>query len=242
MQKKNPRVLLISVTYDGKDYCFDDFLKQVKSLTYPDISILFCDNSLNSGYYNKLNNIKGNVTAIRVNPNGKTVAQALAESYEACRQFAIRCNFDYIFLLESDIFLPTHSAIERLMDHRKLVCSGIYPVGHGKASYFLLQQNVGQAGHDVMINDLKNGSDLMFIDGTVKEIFACGNGCTLIKKDIFTKIPFRYVSGQNYFQDTYFYMDLFSMGVRNFCDTGLICSHRNQVWEKEQALTLKAND
>ena len=239
MTNKYPKVLLVSVTYDGKDYCFGDFYAQLKKLTYPGLSILFCDNSTDSSYYNKLNNLKGNVTAIRVNPKGKTIAQALAESYKACRQYAIRCNFDYIFLLESDNFLPHLSAIEQLMDHGKPVCSGIYPIGHGKESWFLLQQNVAQAGQDVIVRDLKNGSDIMFIDGTVKEIFACGTGCTLIRKDIFTRIPFRFTPGQNYFPDTYFYMDLFSMGVKNFCDTSLICQHRNQVWSTEQALTLK---
>lgn len=233
-----PKVLIVTITHDGKDYCFNDFLLQLKRITYPNVKVLFCDNSTNSHYYNKLNNIKGNVTAIRVNPKGKTVARVLAESYEACRQYAIRCNFDYIFLLESDVFVPNYNIIEQLMDNGKLVCSGIYPIGHGKESWFLLQQNVAQAGHDVIIRDLKNGSDIMFIDGTVKEIFACGNGCSLIRKDIFTNISFRYVPNENYFPDTYFYIDLFNMGVKNFCDTSLMCKHRNQVWNKEQALTL----
>lgn len=239
MIDSHPKVLLVSVTYDGKDYCFSDFYAQIKKLTYPGLSILFCDNSLESHYYNKLNNIKGNVSAIRVNPKGKTIAQALAESYEACRQYAMRCNFDYIFLLESDEFVPHYSVIEQLMDHGKPVCSGIYPIGYGKGSHFLLQKYICEIAGEVIVEKLVEGSDLMFIDGTVKEIFACGNGCTLIRRDIFSRINFRYKEGINYFPDTYFFMDLFNMGVKNFCDTSLICEHRNQVWNKEQALTLK---
>lgn len=233
-----PKILLISVTYEGKDYCFRDFHLQLKNLTYPNLSILFCDNSNDASYFNKLNNLQG-IKAIRINPKGKEIGKVIAESYEACRQYAIRNDFDYMFCLESDIFIKTNSIIEELLLPKKPVISAIYPIGHGNESYFLLQRNVGEIEKEIIIQDLKDSKDTMYIDGTTKEIFACGLGCTLIHKNVFLQIPFRFVPLQNYFSDTYFYIDLFLMGIKNFCNTNLICEHRNVIWEKDMALNIR---
>ena len=51
------KVFILVVTAQEKDYCFDLFSKQLKSLTYPKKEILFIDNSKNDTYYKKIDSI-----------------------------------------------------------------------------------------------------------------------------------------------------------------------------------------
>lgn len=226
-----PKVLVCTPTSEKKNYCEAEFLKQLKSISYPNFDVLIVDNSPTQHHSLKLcRNHRLNV--LHVSPKNKPSMQFIAESYEAMRRYAIEKNYDALLTLESDVFFKTPDIIQELMKHNKLVISAIYPIRHGAASFFLLQQrfeNYLPVTEPDILN-LEEGSDLIFIDGTVKEVTASGLGCCLIRKEVFTKIPFRFIAGENYHNDTFFYIDLFAMRIKNFVDTALICEHKNQPW------------
>lgn len=49
----SPKVLVTCPTYDGKAYCFDEWIKMAKNLTYPNYDIFVVDNSKTEDFYNK---------------------------------------------------------------------------------------------------------------------------------------------------------------------------------------------
>ncbi len=233
---KMPKVLVCAPTSDKKKYCDADYFSMIQSLSYPNYEILVCDNSKTTDYFIEIKK-KHKLPVIRVNPQNKTAAQFIAESYQRLVQEAIRKECYYIMIIESDVIVPTKHIIQRLLRHQLPIVSGMYHIGHGAESHLLLQQLQGMANNFVVVEHLKDGSDMLFVDGSVKEIFACGLGCTLIRVDVFAKTPFRWQEGINHFNDTLFYTDLFSCGIKNHVDTSIVCEHRNIVWDKNEALS-----
>ncbi len=235
-----PKVLVCAPTSDKKSYCDQDYFSMIKNLSYPNYEILICDNSATTDYFNKIKN-KFKVPVVRVNPAGKTSAQFITESYQRLMVEACRKECHFVMIIESDVFVPSPDIIERLLKCDLPIVSAIYPIGHGKDCHFLLQKLETEiiTNDFVHIEHLKDGLDLVFIDGTIKEIFASGLGCVLIRADIFTQIPFRWIPGVNHWNDTIFYTDLFSKGVKHHVHTGIMCKHRNMEWDQQQALSTR---
>lgn len=219
-------------------------MAMLNKLTYPNKEVCICDNSDNLLYYSHLLNTYKEFSFLRVNPKNKTIAQTICESYNKLVEFAIKKECHYIMVIESDIF-PPFNIIERLINANVQVISAMYHVGIGSKSSLLLQRVhedmlVTSANGSLIlkVDSLIDGDDILFVDGSIKEIFACGLGCTLIHASIFANIPFRYSNEDNYFNDTFFYIDLFQRGIKNFVHTGIVCEHRNIQWDKQEALKI----
>ncbi len=231
VDKYYPKVLVCCPTSDKKSYCDDRYFSQLHLLSYPNYSVFICDNSSGVGYVNKIKGL--GFDAVHINKYGMSSAEMLAVSHERLRMYAIKHNFDYMFHLESDVFVPSVDIIERLLMHRKPIVSAMYASRHGAKRWFLLQQlqetGLEKYGHLNVVN-LDNGADINFIDGSVKEIFACGLGCSLIHKSVFSKIKFSFQPGSDLHPDTLFYCELYKLGIKNFVDTSLVCEHDNVAW------------
>ncbi len=232
-----PKILVCAPTSDKKAYCDRDYYAQIQSLSYPNYEILICDNSTTTDYFLKLKN-KFKVPAIRINPGKKTSAQFITESYQRLMLEAYRKECHYVMIIETDVFVPSPHIIQRLLECNLPIVSAVYPVGHKEESRFLLQQLTIDIPEKEFshIESLQEGSDLSFINGKVKPIFASGLGCVLIRADIFNYIPFRWMPGVNHWNDTIFYMDLHKAGIQHHVHTEMICQHRNQEWKEAEAL------
>ena len=68
------------------------------------------------------------------------------------------------------------------------------------------------------------------IDGGLMEVFSGALGCTLIRKDVFSKIKFRYEKGKNQHPDTWFAQDMYLQKIPIFVDTNNFCKHLNKSW------------
>lgn len=228
---KIPKVLVCCPSSIKKSYCDERYFNQLNSLNYPNMDVFICDNSDGMGYFNK---IKSNgFHCFHVENKNKPSAQILAESHEQCRVKAVNGGYDYMLHLESDVFVPYNDIIQRLMIHRLPIVSAIYPSRHGDKRWFILQQQqfTGLEQHGLfVVTNLDNGDDINFIDGSVKKIFSNGIGCSLIRKDVFSKIKFTWKKDSDNHPDTFFYCELYKQGIKNYVDTSLLCEHENQMW------------
>jgi hypothetical protein len=229
---RNMRKILVACpTADIKDYCFNDWVNNVKSFTYPNFDVYVCDNSLDRQYYadkkKELETEDDFFKMGRVNPLiYPDFKYALAKSHDNCRTMALKGDYDYLLHLESDVFPPVN-VIERLLDARKKVVGAMYHIELGEQSTLMIQhlEEFGEAKRDTYN---LGETDLEFVDGSVKKVFSCGLGCVLIHKSVLKEVPFRYEEGAPVHPDSFFFADLDMKDISAYVDTSIYCEHRNQ--------------
>lgn len=225
-----PKVLIGTPTSNQKDYCFDDWYDNVKMFTYPEVDLLMVDNSIGEAYHKHLKS-KG-VNCVHVNPAGRHTQQYITESQNVIRNYFLdHPEYTHLFMLESDVFPPCY-VIEQLL-HHDLECVGApYFIQSGMDSHLLLGIYVPGFSPETEVTGMVMRPTLSFIfmDGTLKLTSMQGVGCTMIKREVIEKIPFRSIEGHKNHADSFFYEDLFKAGYQNYSDTSLEIQHRNLDW------------
>ena len=227
------KILVACPTADVKDYCFSDWVDNVKSFTYPNFDVYVCDNSINRDYYTQkkkeLETKDDNSFRLgRVNPLiYPDFKWALAKSHDNCRVLALKENYDYLLHLESDVFPPI-DIIERLLSARRKVVGAMYHIEVGERSKLMIQE-IEEFGNEHRETYNLDETDLYFVDGSVKPVFSCGLGCVLIHKSILKQITFRYEDGAPVHPDSFFFGDLKKQGIPAFVDTSIYCEHKNHT-------------
>jgi hypothetical protein len=223
-----PKVLVGSPVSELYDYCFDEFVKSRKSLTYKKCDMLFVDNSKNDAFFNKL---KLHFPATRIEYD-ENVRKRMVKSRNLLRKKIIDDGYDYFLNLDQDI-IPPNDIIERLVAHKKPVISGLYFVPEGQYD----NRNNDKMEPVSWINDNgrirrlntaeQSGSDVV-------KIWTCGTGCILIHRSVLERIEFRFDEYFAYFDDMWFSRDLHFNNIDMFIDTGAKCRHlvkgRNWKW------------
>lgn len=241
---KLPNVLICAPTSMAKNYCFKEWLENVMNFTYPFFKIRLFDNTNDQGdnsinltnYYKKnygandkfeminsllLNNIdKRNVSGI---------ISRIAMSHNDCREYAIQNNYSFILHLETDVF-PQKDIIEKLLFEHKHVIGAVYYTDEGIHRKPMIQTKLFKAPNNVTSLNLLKNEDIYFINGEVKPVASVGLGCVLISNKVFTKIPFRYVEGQDFHPDTYFSQDCHLSNIQVYAHTDCIARHENKAW------------
>lgn len=227
IKKNEIKVLVVTPHNEVKNYCFDKWLDRVTNLTYPNYDILIADNSPSNK--NKKKIMKAGVSCIHIKPKNKANQKYIAESHDALRNYALIKGYDFILHLESDVF-PPHDIIERLLVHRKTVVSAMYFIDFGDKSHLMLQgiENIG--GTLKFTTNIEEGHDIQYVDGQLKEVYACGLGCMLIHRSILEKIKFRWEEGAFAHPDSFFAADLKTLGIKQYLDTSILCHHENSSW------------
>lgn len=220
------RVLIGTPHSDKKNYCIEDYIAAVKSFTYPYCDILIVDNSESRKNYKRF--IKEGFKSIHIKPNNNPIQKTLADSHEAIRKYAIANNYDYLFHFESDL-IPPPDVIERLMIHNLPIVSGMYMINFGDSSH-LMAQKIENFGELRETCNVKDGSDLLMVDGKLKNTFHCGLGCILIHKKVLNQFEFRYERGVQIHPDSFFAFDIDALGIPKYIDTSVLCVHNNSEW------------
>tara|TARA_R110000824_G_scaffold305007_1_gene492756 strand:+ start:352 stop:1059 length:708 start_codon:yes stop_codon:yes gene_type:complete len=226
--RKAPKILIAAPQSDVKNYCFVDWLMNIKKFSYPQdrIELYLADNS-----DTKLNVIRlteVGITAKYIPKNGRGIIETMVECHQSCVQYAIDNDFDYILHLETDVF-PPHDVLSKLMIEDKPIACGLYHILEGayrEPMIRVLEDNNQGYMNAESIRD-NQGS---YIDGQMLNVFSAGLGCALISKDVFSKIKFRFVEGKDQHPDTWFAMDMKSQDIPISVHTGLVCEHRNGTW------------
>ena len=224
------KVLLGAPTSKIKDYCFIDWLSNIKRFTFP-VDIVLVDNSADTDYYEYLKQFKG-IKVFHVDQAGRDSQAYITDSQNVIRDYFLAHDYTHYFSLESDIFPRQMDIVERLIDHDQPLISGVYPIGLGEDTELLIGQYISnfEAKNSVYGIVVKDLMGFWLMDGTVKEVAHCGIGCSMIERSVIEQIPFRYIAGEPQHSDSYFYADCFAIGITALIDTAIQLDHRNIDW------------
>lgn len=233
LQMEYPKVLLVSTVNVIKEYCIDDWIDTIQSLTYPNYDILIIDNSLLEDFSNYIRS-RG-IDCLHEKPNGRQAREFMATSLERGRVKFLAGNYEYFFSLECDIF-PPKDIIERLLAHNLPVVGCTYWTDHGYNTHLQLQTiynlHTDYQNHtkDYKVRFLSFEEAQLFMDGQCKPIYGAGIGCCLIDRSIIEQFPFRVSDDEVGFADSFFHKDIWQAGIDFMVDTSIIPMHRNSNW------------
>jgi len=224
---KLPRILIFTVTYEGKEYAYKKFNEAVKKLTYTNTEHLWIDNSKTNDYSELL---KSRGHKVLKTARGNNTREALARSQEVAREYALNNGFDYMLSLESDLY-PPPDTIERLLGHCKEMVGVLYFIGEDYLRLPCITLPERQKTTGLMGTRLLHTKEIKYyMEQGLKQVNSCGLGCTLIKKDIFENIGFMFYSDLESHSDVFFANDVWTNGFRIFVDTNLLVEHENVSW------------
>lgn len=240
-EKIYPKVLVVSPTYEGKDYIFNENFQSLKGFDYPNYDYIYVDNSKGDSYLKKLR--QRGAHAVHV-PRGKNSRQALCNAQNYARNRVLTEGYEYLMFVESDL-LPDKNAITRLLSYNLPIVGATYYIGHEHKvpCLFLLEykKNSGQMGTRLIGTDVDAQGRVIrfypkeieqYVNKGLKQVHGMGLGCTLIRKDIVERFPFWYDGRfDNKHSDVYFYMDLNNSHIPVFADTSYIIPHYPSKWE-----------
>lgn len=237
-----PKVLLAAPTSQEKDYCFNDWAAMVKAIDYPNLDLLLVDNTGNLNYKKKLKDAGFNVIHQPRKPK-EFPTSFVCNSMNAIRQYVLKYNYDYLFILETDVFIqPT--LLKEMVREQLPVQNVAYFVDYIDGRVPCIQtfdharRNMKMATKS-MTNQLFTGQIIPFIDFHITDnitLIGSGYGCTLIDTEVLKYVKFRITPEEDKkiqkhtFPDTHFHLDLWKLGIANYLNTKHIAEHRNSQW------------
>lgn len=230
MKLKNiPKILVCAPQSDKKNYCFEDWYINVQRFCYPRFDVFLADNSDTNHNYKQL--IKLGINCEYIKPKGRGLVERIALSHEACRQHAIKYKYDFMLHLETDLF-PAKYIIESLLFRNKRIIGAMYHIFQGEDRTLMIQTyENNDAKHFYTAPYIKERA-ILYCDGKVHRAYSVGLGCVLIHKSIFKKIPFRFEKDKKAHPDTFWAKDIADEGIQVWCDTSMLCEHRNIGWKQ----------
>ena len=242
----SPKILVASPLYDKMEYCFDKFIEAVLNIDYDNFQILIIDNSRSNDFIDKISyKYKGdNITFIKDNTTEEKNKLRLISSRNKIIDFALKGNYEYILMLDSDVIIPKNILIKLLSSNKEII-SGIYfnqfiidgkpkwrPVVYCHISpeeYDIIRQKVKFPPIVKSHEDLRR--HLTIEEANSNKIFRVkipSAGCMLIKKTVFEKIRYGLLDLPENIRtadDIYFCFKAHESGHEIFCDTSIKCDH-----------------
>jgi hypothetical protein len=215
--KKQPRVLVVATTDETKNYCLDEFVSTIKALTYNNFKAVLADSSATKKNSMLIRSMGINCEWIE--PKKKDKNHNLALCYQYFKDFAIIGKCDFILFLKSDV-IPPVNIIESLLFHKKDIVSGCYITAENNLDLQIIEPKGEFSRHSTTM-DFSMG-DIVFMDGTVKQVYGASLGCTLVNKKVFEKIKFRHQEGIDENIETFFNADARYFGFNQYADTSII--------------------
>ncbi len=217
--QKMKKVLVGCPTSDYHEYALQEYAEAVKNLTYKNYDILLVDNSKDNSYLEKLKMI--NLPAIKGTWH-EEARERIVLSRNILREKVLEENYDYFLSLEQDV-IPPKDILERLLQYKKRVVTGIY------FNYINTKKGIEIAPVAwSRINMEKEERYFLKPDDLNKgllKIAMSGLGCILIHKSVLEKIKFRYEKNYPSFDDIFFGLDCMKNKTSFYTDTSLICKH-----------------
>lgn len=242
MESKNyPKILLGGPVSDHHDYCFDDFVNSIKSLSYPNFDVLLVDNSKDDVFFNKISKIFPTVKI----PYNESIKVRLTDSRNLVRKKVIDGGYDYLFCLDQDV-VPPKDILEKLVSHAQNIVTGIYFNTFTKLNPITMKTETRK----LPILWVKNNQDStsavpvrmdVINSGAFIKIHMCGTGCILIHRDVLEKINFRCERYKEGVDDVFFCQDALKLGFDIYADCRVICDHlvdkRTMQWGEGDLIT-----
>lgn len=225
---KLPKVLVFTITYSGKDYIYEEWKKASKAMTYPNFDHVVIDNTDDDGEYAK--KLEKDFWTIKV-PRGNNSREAMARSQETARRLAVKEGYDYFLSLESDI-IPTPTVIQDLLKDAKEYVGALYFIGDKTLRIpCITLPEKHEATNMIGSRLIRQDEIAQYYKTGLRNVNNCGLGCTLVRRDVFTKLKFKYYPNLRAHSDSFFANDAWRAGFRVFIDTDIVLEHHNVPWE-----------
>jgi len=243
---QNPKILVASPTYEGMRYCEKEFVEGIINLEYSDYNILIVDNSENDEYSNHLMEICPKLLIIRDQSNEKDKMLRLVHSRNLILNYAVKNNYDYILMIDSDV-IPPKNIIQELLLCNKDIVSGLYYnyfTVDGKTKYMpvawtaLTDKEFEDVKQRIQLPDfIKFPEDLRARlteeeanSGQLIKVIIPSAGCMLISKKVFEKVRYGILDtvnqgGVKTTDDIYFSLEARKHGFKVYCNTKVKCEH-----------------
>lgn len=229
-----PKVLIFTPIYEKKDYSLNRFLKHAKELQYPRKEHIFIDNSKTDAYYRK---VKRKVESFGFKiyhiERGATTREALTRAQNFARRKAIEGKYDYMFSIESDVYVPS-DALLKLLRHGKDVVTALYHIGDrakGQRVPCITLPEWNETLNAWGSRLLKPEEFKQYENIGLVRVQAGGMGACLISKYVFEDTPFFYDPRFQGHSDIYFFNQMFMRRIGVYVDTNIICEHENTPWD-----------
>ena len=227
-----PKVLVAGPISSVKDYCFDEWVDNVKNFTYTNYDVLLVDNSVENSFSEKIKQQGIKFFHITTEKNKKSLLKRLAISHELVRRYTLSNDYDYLLHLETDV-IPPKDIIEKLLfkihsDNNKLCLAAMYQYLTNSKRKPLLQTILTE--ENLIRSVVPQNLNTNLIDGEVKKVYSAGLGCVLMKKELLKKIKFRHIENTGYFTDVLFVGEMYNKKIPYYVDTSILCTHRNKDW------------
>jgi hypothetical protein len=169
------------------------------------------------------------------NPHGDHAAQNVIYNYRKAERIVKAEGYDYLLTVEDDM-LPPPDALEKLIALDADIAYGVYCFRKGKPTINIARPDDLMQCYSLPHN-LAAWAELF---GQAIECGGLGLGCTLIKRSVFDVLEFHSVKGFD--ADTQLAKDAMRLGLRQRCDTSVLCGHRRDdgtiVWPTRNGYTI----
>lgn len=221
------RVLISCPVSDRKEYCRQDYLRNISNFTYLHKEFYFSDNSPSIKYHIESFLLHG-FDCDHISPIGKQNNEYIAESHEQIRRYFLQSNCTHWLSLEEDLF-PESDIIEQLLSYNASVVSANYMIGEGAQSR-LMQLNFDDS-FSINVNRHVSCYESFVSYGTQKPLTqnSFGMGCVLMTKEVASQIQFWVTEDSAVHADLYFSLDLDFLGIPVTYHNQII-EHRNSSW------------
>jgi len=228
-----PRILIGSPTSSVKDYAFLEWLMHLRQIDYPTdkLDILMVDNSKENGYEKYLQS--WGIKTKRVHQQDRGSIEFICDSHNKIREYFLKKDYDYLLHLESDVMIQTQTLRTLLFQSQYNnipVISASYFHGEDDSTNYIIHR-IESYGQKRASKNLKFRECISNANKLVS-LYACGIGCTLIRKDVFKNynIKFRFKPNEYKHPDSFFYEDLFRSDIIPYLDTSIILKHNSSNW------------
>lgn len=207
-------VLVATPVSDENEYCLDIFTRQLCSFDYVDYDTYLIDYSKDPLFIEYLYNL--GLNAERIKPEGN-IAEYLCECYNAIRDKVLYDGYEWLFLLDSNVFVPLN-IITYLVKQRNLVHTFAYYINDESAKCLRFE---GENSEELIGDYYKPISECRI--GMDFDVYSVGLGCTFIHRNVLEQINFRTdgKAGCDYF----FYQDIKGSNTKPVIDTNIIPAH-----------------
>ena len=201
-------ILIACATYKGAEQYLIPYIEGIRSQTFTDYELVFCDNSDTDEFAEKLKEFG---TVLR-SPSNKNIHEALELAYNKLRDYFLAGDYTHMWIVEADQVVQP-DALERLLKEDKDVIGCPYPLN---------QNNDIVCVHDPVTENIYKVSDIklkVHKEGPVFQVWGCGHGAVLAKRHVLEKIPFR-IDEKNKLAaspDTFWYQDIKKAGIKVYC-------------------------
>ena len=168
---------------------------------------------------------------------GNELSFEFVKGYDCARarndivRMALEGGFDYIFMVDADMYVPKDT-VQKLLEDPTEICLGLCPRKNTKVGKTCIYK-IGQINYEdaYTYHDLPKQDRVMVHGG--------GLACALIKTDIFKNLTypwFRYVTyqdGSELSEDLYFCSQAKANGYKIYVDTRVRCGHATRYFQFE---------